>query len=231
MIPEYAESIARKLAFDPRLARSVRAEVEDHLWECVAADPAGEGAVAERRAIASFGDARALAAQLAAVALARQARGLALAVMAVVAAAFVAMKVRVAWYALVAHAPKGGWSAPTAFVLSIDRYSFWLAAAMALAAWAYFVRGRMPDALAPTYPQRLRRFFVLCAVAMASLVVCIACDAILTAFQAIGRGFGPDSVLPFASMALEAAGAIVVAAQLCLIARRAVRAAHTFRAA
>jgi len=230
MIPEYADCIARKLAFDPRLAQTVRAEVEDHLWESVAADGADEGAAAERRAIASFGDARALAAELAAASLARQARGLALAVMAIVAAVFVAMKVRVAWYALLALVPRGAWAAPAAFVLSIDRYSFWLAAIIALAAWAYFAIRPMPASLGSAYRTRLRRFFMLGAIAMMSLVVSVSCDAMLTLMQMMGRGLGADSVLPFASMALEAAGAFVVAAQLCLIARRAVLASAAFEA-
>lgn len=215
MIPEYADSIARQLAFDPRLARSVRAEVEDHLWESAAAEGAHEGVAAQRRAVASFGDARALAAQLAALWLARQGRALALAVMALVAAVFVAMKVRIAWYALMAHASGGEWAATSALVLSIDRYAFWLAAMMALAAWAWFA----------AYPRRLRPFLVLASIAMASLIASVGCDALLTALQAMARGVGADSILPFASMALEAAGAIIVAAQLRVVGRRALIAA------
>src|SRR6266403_1450386 len=41
MIPDYLERLARELSFDRSLARNVRQEVEDHLWEAVAADPTG----------------------------------------------------------------------------------------------------------------------------------------------------------------------------------------------
>jgi len=57
MIPDYLESLARELDFDRSLSRCVRQEVEDHLWEAVAADATGNTPQAQQRAIASFGDA------------------------------------------------------------------------------------------------------------------------------------------------------------------------------
>ena len=74
MISDYVERLARELAFDPSLAQRLRREVEDHLREAAAADPAGGGPEAERRAIANFGDPRAIAAQFAVVSLGKQAR-------------------------------------------------------------------------------------------------------------------------------------------------------------
>ena len=38
MIPDYLKRLERELNFDRSLARCVRQEVEDHLWEAVAAD-------------------------------------------------------------------------------------------------------------------------------------------------------------------------------------------------
>ena len=38
MIENYLELLARELDFDRSLSRCVRQEVEDHLWEAVAAD-------------------------------------------------------------------------------------------------------------------------------------------------------------------------------------------------
>ena len=49
VIAEYVDRLARGLAFDPALSQRVRREAEDHLWESVAADPAGGGPEAERR--------------------------------------------------------------------------------------------------------------------------------------------------------------------------------------
>src|SRR6201999_4384389 len=41
MIPDYLERLAHELDFDRSLSRRVRQEVEDHLWEAVAADSNG----------------------------------------------------------------------------------------------------------------------------------------------------------------------------------------------
>ena len=61
MIADYLELLARELSFDRSLSSCVRQEVEDHLWEAVAADPAGNTPGAQQRAIANFGDARLIA--------------------------------------------------------------------------------------------------------------------------------------------------------------------------
>jgi hypothetical protein len=73
VISEYVELLADKLSFDRSLSRYVRQEVEDHLWEAVAADDLGNTPEAQRRAVANFGDPDVIAAQFAAVSLARQA--------------------------------------------------------------------------------------------------------------------------------------------------------------
>ena len=100
MIEDYLDRLSRELDFDRALSCRVRQEVEDHLWEAVAARSTGDAVAAEQRAIASFGDARAIAAQFALVSLARQSRRAAAAAVLVIAAVFVAMKVRVAWSAV-----------------------------------------------------------------------------------------------------------------------------------
>ena len=84
MISAYAEMLAGKLSFDRSLSRGVRQEVEDHLWEAVAADPAGNETEAQRRAIANFGDPHVIAAQLAAAWLAKQTRKVGIAVILVI---------------------------------------------------------------------------------------------------------------------------------------------------
>jgi len=99
MIPDYLESLARELDFDRSLSRCVRQEVEDHLWEAVAADSTGNLLEAQQRAIANFGDARAVAAQFAVVSLAKRTRRAGVAAVLVIASDLIAMKARVAWYA------------------------------------------------------------------------------------------------------------------------------------
>ena len=97
MIPDYLESLARELDFDRSLSRCVRQEVEDHLWEAVAAEPSGNVRQAQQRVIANFGDARAIAAQFAVVSLATHTRRAGVAAVLVIAGDLIAMKARVAW--------------------------------------------------------------------------------------------------------------------------------------
>src|SRR5262244_2013950 len=94
VISAYVERLARALDFDPALSRCVRREVEDHLWEAVAADPTGDRLEAERRAVAHFGDPHVIAAQFAVVSLAKQARRVGVAAVLVIAAVFIVMKAR-----------------------------------------------------------------------------------------------------------------------------------------
>jgi len=100
VISEYVERLARELDFDPSLSRCVRREVEDHLWEAVAADPEGGGLEAERRAVANFGDSHVIAAQFAVVSLAKHAKRVGVVAVVLIAAVFIAMKARLAWYAV-----------------------------------------------------------------------------------------------------------------------------------
>ena len=100
MISDYLDSLVGALSFDRPLSGRVRQEVEDHLREAVAADPAGDGPEAERRAIANFGDPRVIAAEFAMVSLAKQTRRVGAAIILVIAGVFIAMKARVAWYAV-----------------------------------------------------------------------------------------------------------------------------------
>ncbi len=99
MIADYLARLADTLSFDRALSRCVVHEVEDHLREAVAADPARDRLEAERRAIENFGDVRVLAAAFAAVSLARSARNASVAVVLAIAAVLLAMKARIAWYA------------------------------------------------------------------------------------------------------------------------------------
>ena len=100
MISDYLDSLVGALSFDRSLSGRVRQEVEDHLREAVAADPMGDEIEAQRRAIANFGDPHVIAGQFAVVSLAQQTRRVGVAIILVVAGVFIAMKARVAWYAM-----------------------------------------------------------------------------------------------------------------------------------
>jgi hypothetical protein len=193
-IPEsiscYAAAIAARLTFDRALSARVRQEVEDHLQEAAAA----EGGDAQR-AIARFGEPRAIAAQFAATSLVAQMSRIGITVLLVLGAAFLAMKMRLAWYEFT------GWgvceaSAPLAELLStLDRSAFLVATATGLAGFA------MDGA---------RRLF-LCWMAVALLAASVLCDGALTALRLAGWEWSTDFLVPLASMAIEVACAAVLA--------------------
>ena len=205
MIRDYLDRLSRELDFDRSLARGVRQEVEDHLWEAVAADPAGNMPEAQRRAVANFGDARAIAAQFAVVSLARRSRQTGVAAVLVIAGIFIAMKARIAWYAAAQWVISDDLRAISRLVGMIDRYAFWLAIVVGLGGWIYIRSREIPAALHPAYRRQLHRFVLLCGTAAAALVVSVVSDAVLTALNLHGAELSAEFVVPIFSMAIEIA--------------------------
>jgi hypothetical protein len=205
MIQDYLELLARELDFDRSLSRCVRQEVEDHLWEAVAANPAENIHDAQRQAIANFGDARVIAAQFALISLARQSRRAGIAAVLVIAGVFIAMKARVAWYAAAQWAISDDMRAVSGLVGLIDRYAFLLSVIVGLGGWIYIRSRRIPAAFYPAYRRQLRRFFILCGAAAAALVVSVCSDAVLTAIRLHGTELSAASLVPIFSMAVEIA--------------------------
>ena len=225
MIQDYLDGISRELDFDRSLARCVRQEVEDHLWEAVAADPAGNLLEAQRRAVANFGDARVIAAQFAVVSLARQSRRAGVAAVLVVAGIFIAIKARVAWYAATQWAISDDLRAVGGLVGMVDRYAFLLAAIVGLGGWLYIRSREIPAALHPEYRRQLHRFFVLCCTAAAALAVSVVSDAVLTALNLRGTELSTASVVPIISMTIEIACVGMLVFHIYGIAQRAASAA------
>jgi hypothetical protein len=190
VISAYVELLAGKLSFDRSLSRCVRQEVEDHLWEAVAADSTGNALEAERRAIANFGDPHVIAAQFAIVSLAKQAKKIGVTVILVIAGVFIAMKARVTWYALTQWALSDDMRAVSETVGLIDRSAFWLAVIGGVAGWAYISRRRTPAAFHPSYRKQLHRFLILCAIATGGLIASVISDGILTAIRVTVEGSG-----------------------------------------
>ena len=221
MISDYLERLARELDFDRSLSRRVRQEVEDHLWEAVAADSTGNMLQAQQRAIARFGDARAIAAQFAVVSLARYTRRAGVAALLVIASVFMAMKARVAWYAAMQWAISDDMKAVSGIVVQIDRHAFWLSLIVGLGGWAYIRSRRPPAAFHSVYRRQLRRFFLLCTTAAAALVVSVISDGVLTALQLLGTELSVESLVPIASMAIEIACVGILVFHLRGIALRA----------
>ena len=203
MIENYLDVLTRELDFDRSLSRCVRQEVEDHLWEAVAADRSGNSVEAERQAVANFGDAHAIAAEFAVVSLARHSRRAGLAALLLIVSVFVAMKARVAWYAAMQLAISDDLRAAGSLVIAVDRYAFLSSVVIGLGGWIYIRSRQIPAAFDPAYRRQLRRFFLLCGAAAAALAVSVISDAVLTALQLSRTGLSTELLVPILSMAVE----------------------------
>jgi hypothetical protein len=229
MISDYVELLANALRFDRALSRSVRQEVEDHLWEAVAADPTGDRLAAERRAIANFGDPHVIAAQFAAVSLAKQTRSTGGAVIVAIAAVFVAMKGRVAFYAATQWAMSDDMRAVSAIAALIDRYAFWLSVIVAIAGFAYIGSRPVPTAFKPAYRNEIRRCFSVCTAAAGALVVAVVSDGVLTAVRLSATELSVEFLIPILSMAIEVACAGVLVFHIRRVTQRTASAAALLR--
>lgn len=212
MIAAYLEELGRTLRFDPALARRVVREVEDHLHEAIAAHAAGDRQEAERRAVARFGEPHVLAAQFAALALVRRARRVGVAAVLAVIAVLAAMKVRVAWYAAMQWTLSEEARPLAAVVLTVDRYAFWLAAIMVAGTLLYVGTRRVAGASDVACRRQHRRAVLLCAAAIAALVVSVTGDAVLTVLLLGGIEPSIQYAVPVVSLVVEIAcvGAIIV---------------------
>jgi hypothetical protein len=211
MIADYLDSLSGALSFDRSLSRRVRREVEDHLLQAVAADPAGDRRAAERRAIARFGDPRVIAAQFAAVSLSRQARTAGVAIVLMVAGVLIAMKLRADWYIETQWPIPEDMRAVGRIVLTIDAWAFWLAVVVGAAGLACVVLAGSRHAFDPAYRRHIGRFFILGTATAVALIVSVIGDGVLTALRLVATEWCSGFYLPLASMAVEIACACVLA--------------------
>ena len=229
LISGYVDKLARELEFDRSLSVCVRQEVDDHLWEAVAADPRDGPLEAQRRAIVNFGDPHVIATQFAVVSLAKHSRRAGVTAILGIAGVFIAMKMRVAWYAATQWAICDDMKEMSGIVLSIDRYAFWLAFIAGLAGWAYISSCRTPAVFHPVYRRQVRRFFLLCTAAAAALFMSVLSDGVLTAIQLFETDLSVRFLVPILSMAIEIACAGALAWHVRNVTRRVASTAALLR--
>jgi len=221
VIDAYVDSLLGALRHDRSLARRLRREVEDHLWEAVAADPSEDAIEAQRRAIANFGDSRLLAAQFAAVSLQKQTRRTGVAIVLIIGVVYITMKARVAWYALMECSIASDVAAVAHWVGSIDRYSFWLSVIVGVGCWAYSSRGRFHDSLRQKHRSLFQRFIFLCSTAAIALVVSVVSDAVLTLLRLPKVELSLEFLIPTLSMLCEILGTGILVYQIRATAHQA----------
>jgi hypothetical protein len=223
-IADYLDELISELFFDRPLARRVRIEVEDHLWEAAAARPGGPSPENQRRVIAEFGDPGELAASYVSASLLAQVRRAAGATLLAVIAIFAAMETRLAWYGLVEWKPDPHWL--TAWGLWLDRYAFTLALVIALTGCFYAATRRAPPRLLKGYGQELDHCIALCAATATALLVTVLTETVLTSVRLFGRGLRWESLIPVGSLAFEIAAAVLLIWQIRDMARKKIVAGH-----
>jgi hypothetical protein len=204
-IADFGRAVARELSFDPRLARRVRAEVEDHLHEAVAdrADPHGENRLAE--AMCAFGDPQAFARQFLATALLSLARRAAVLTALAVIGMFGAMEARAAWYGWVNWPVSDHVRAANAIGHPVDRFAFALAAAFALSALAYVIARRAPVRFYPTFGREIGFCVKLNAAVALALIGAMGTELVLNGVRLFEAELDARALVPFVSLMLEAA--------------------------
>jgi hypothetical protein len=218
-VSNYLESLCRELSFDPVLAHRVRVEVEDHLWEAVAADPEDDKTVALRRAIESFGRPREIASQMKALSQLRQAKKAAVNLLSVIAGILVFMEMRTLWFAGMRWSGDGHWIRLTNAALAIDRYTFLLSALIAMLAWMYVRTRTVTERPHGAWRAQLRWCIALFAVATGVLTISVTSDGVFTLLRLVGSGFSGSSFVPLSLIAVELACAGLLIAHIRRIAK------------
>src|SRR5262249_21457330 len=144
-------------------------------------------------------------AQFAIISVAEQTKRLGMMVILVIAGVFVAMKGRVAWYAITGSDLGHGITPLTRIVGSLDRYSFWLSVIVGIVSFAYGVGRPIPAFVDARYRKQLRCVLVLCLAAIAPLILSVISDGVLTASRLLGAEFGVWSLVPIGTVAIEIA--------------------------
>jgi len=203
-IADFGNVVARELSFDPRLARRLRAEVEDHLHEAVAdrADSHGEKRLAE--VMCAFGDPQAFARQFLATALLSLTRRAAAVAALAVIGMFGAMEARAAWYRWV-NWPSGHVRTANAMGHPVDRFAFVLSAALALSALAYVIRRRAPARFHATFGWEIGCCIRLSAAVALALSSAMATELVLTGVRLFDVELDANALVPLVSLMLELA--------------------------
>lgn len=202
-IADFGSAVARELSFDPRLARRLRAEVEDHLHQAVAdcADPLGENRLAE--VMRAFGDPQTFARQFLAAALLSLARRAAAVTALAVIGMFGAMEARAAWYEWVNWPVSDHVRAANAIGHPVDRFAFALAAAFALSALAYVIARRAPAHFHTAFGREIGFCVKLNAAVALALISAMATELVMTGVRLFEAELDARVLVPFVSLMLE----------------------------
>jgi hypothetical protein len=223
-IADFGDAVARELSFDPRLARRLRAEVEDHLHEAFADRATTNGETALPDVMHAFGDPRAFARQFLATALLSLARRAAAVTALAVVGTFGAMEARAVWYGWVNWPASERVAAANTVGHPIDRFAFALAAAFALSGLVYVVTRRAPARFRAPFGREIGSCVKLNAAVACALIGAMATELVLTGIRLFESGLDARTLVPLASLILELAVAGSCMDYILIVMRRCSRA-------
>jgi hypothetical protein len=209
-ISDYLDTLTRELSFDIPLARRVRREVEDHLWEAAAADPGDDPMEAQRLAVGRFGDPRAIASEYAALSLFRQNRRLGAIVILAAAGVLAAMMGRRFWYGLMHMPLSASLQGPARVAVQIDHYAFMLAFGIGILGWAYVSSRRSSALFSASCKAQLRRGLMLSAAATTPLLASVIADALVLGLRLSRAQVHLVDLIPMLSIAVEVGCAVLL---------------------
>jgi hypothetical protein len=199
-VAAYLDRLDAEFRFDVRLARRVRAEVEDHLWEAVADSGAAD---AESQAVATFGDPRELAREYAAASVRSQLRRVGVITLVALLGVYAAMAGRHAWYDVASSALTGPGAALAARWVPVDVNAFRLAMVTGVIACGYIGTRRKRAVFASAYGAEARRCAVMSAVAATPLLLSVVMDSVFTSLRVAHAPGSAGATLPILSVGLE----------------------------
>ena len=219
LIENYLNELTYAVSFDPSLAQRLRVEAEDHLLEAVESAPYGlTECEAERAAIERFGSPYAIAGPFAAAYAGKQASIVSSFAVGSILSLFIAMKSRIAWYALVLKIDQPTQHPLQNVLFLLDRYTFWVAVTATLVGWIF------SRSLGKTQGKIKRQLARQSMSVYWSMAVCVfgmvAMDICLTAARVVPYGWSLDMLVPALSVAIEMMLAVAFVLRVRVVGRR-----------
>jgi hypothetical protein len=205
IVSEYLDRLAAELRFDARLSHRARKEIENHLLEAAADQPAGDWREAQQRAVARFGDPREIARQYAASSVFAQTRRLGFIAILALAGIYVAMKGRFLWYGLMQWEMSGQVRELATTWMSVAVFVFRVALVMGVIGLVLIASRRAPLSFNQGYRRQVRHCVVLCTATAGALLGSVVMDTVFTGLRLSEVRLSAAVLVPALSVGLEIA--------------------------
>jgi hypothetical protein len=224
VVAEYLDMLTRELAFDMRLSRRARKEIEDHLLEATAERHEADWLDAQRSAVARFGDPREIARQYAGSALFARTRRLGFIALAALIGMQISMRGRGAWYGLMQWHLSDYFRDTVAAWMPFLTIALRVALAIAIVGLVQIALRGAPAVFHAHYRRQVRRSALLYAAIAATLSLLAGMDIVLTSLRISETNLSASDVVPASLLAMEIALVSLLAIDTGAIMRRTAQA-------